>query len=80
MENQNKERACAYLGVEASVSDLIAVCLDENNSTISSEREPLETRVELHPFLVGLRPHHVKLLADCAMAKHFAADEYLFRK
>jgi CRP-like cAMP-binding protein len=44
------------------------------------EREPLETRVELHPFLAGLRPHHVKLLADCAMAKHFAADEYLFRQ
>lgn len=44
------------------------------------EREPLETRVELHPFLVGLRPHHIKLLADCAMTKQFAADDYLFRQ
>jgi CRP/FNR family cyclic AMP-dependent transcriptional regulator len=42
--------------------------------------EPLETRVGLHPFLVGLRPHHIKLLADCAMAKSFAAGEYLFRQ
>ena len=42
--------------------------------------EPLETRVELHPFLVGLRAHHIKLLADCAMAKRFAAGEYLFRQ
>lgn len=42
--------------------------------------EPLETRVGLHPFLVGLRPHHIKLLADCAMAKRFAAGEYLFRQ
>ena len=52
MENQNKERACAYLGVEASVSDLIAVCLDENNSTISSEREPVETLDASVPQLV----------------------------
>ncbi len=40
--------------------------------------EPLEMRVELHPFLVGLRPHHIRLLADCAMAKQFAPDDYLF--
>jgi len=45
-----------------------------------SSLEPLETRVGLHPFLVGLRPHYVKLLADCAMAKTFAVDEYLFRQ
>jgi CRP-like cAMP-binding protein len=42
--------------------------------------EPLEIRVGLHPFLVGLRPHHIKLLADCAMVKSFAAGEYLFRR
>ncbi len=44
------------------------------------EREPLEIRVELHPFLVGLRPHHIKLLADCAMAKKFEPGECLFRQ
>lgn len=42
--------------------------------------EPLETRVGLHPFLVALRPHHIKLLADCAMVKRFATGEYLFRQ
>ena len=42
--------------------------------------EPLETRVGLHPFLVGLRPHHIKLLADCAMVKSFDPGEYLFRQ
>ncbi len=42
--------------------------------------EPLETRVGLHPFLVGLQPHYIKLLADCAMAKQFAAGDYLFRQ
>ena len=44
------------------------------------EREPLELRVELHPFLVGLRSDHIRLLADCAMAKRFEAGEYLFRQ
>ena len=44
------------------------------------EHEPLELRVELHPFLVGLRSHHIRLLADCAMAKSFEAGEYLFRQ
>ena len=42
------------------------------------ERESLEMRVELHPFLVGLRSHHIRLLADCAMARSFDAGEYLF--
>ena len=45
-----------------------------------STLEPLETRVGLHPFLVGLRPHHIKLLADCAMVKRIAAGEYLFHQ
>jgi CRP-like cAMP-binding protein len=45
-----------------------------------SKREALEARVELHPFLVGLRPRHLKLLSDCAMATRFAANEYLFRQ
>ena len=45
-----------------------------------NDSEPLETRVELHPFLVGLQWHHIKLLADCAMAKTFVTDEFLFRQ
>ena len=44
------------------------------------EREPLELRVELHPFLVGLRSDHIRLLADCAMARRFDAGDYLFRQ
>jgi len=52
MENQNQDRACTYLGVEASVSELIAVCLDENSSTMSSEREPVESLDASVPQLV----------------------------
>jgi CRP-like cAMP-binding protein len=44
----------------------------------SLKRQELEARVELHPFLVGLRSHHLKILRDCAMATRFAAGEYLF--
>jgi CRP-like cAMP-binding protein len=44
------------------------------------ESESIEMRVELHPFLVGLPSDHIRLLADCAMAKHFEAGEYLFRR
>jgi CRP-like cAMP-binding protein len=42
--------------------------------------EPFEARVGLHPFLAGLRPHHIKLLADCAMAAEFQPNEYVFRQ
>lgn len=43
-------------------------------------REPLEIRVGLHPFLCGLSRHHIKLLADCAMATTFERNEWLFRQ
>ena len=46
----------------------------------SPERESLELRVESHPFLVGLPSDHIRLLADCAMARRFDAGEYLFRQ
>lgn len=42
--------------------------------------EPLETRVAMHPFVCGMSRHHIKLLADCAMAKMFAPGEFLFRQ
>ncbi|HET7511897.1 MAG TPA: cyclic nucleotide-binding domain-containing protein [Chthoniobacterales bacterium] len=42
--------------------------------------ESFQARVELHPFLVGLRPHHLKFLADCAIATEFQPNEYLFRQ
>jgi CRP/FNR family transcriptional regulator, cyclic AMP receptor protein len=44
------------------------------------EDEPLEVRVKLHPFLVGIRSNHIRLLADCAMARSFETGEYLFRQ
>ncbi len=54
--------------------------LNLNQVNEALRREPFESRVALHPFLVGLRPHHIKLLSDCAMATHFQPGQYLFRQ
>ena len=43
-------------------------------------RTSLEADVAAHPFLIGLSQHHIKLLADCAMKTHFAAEEIIFRE
>ena len=43
-------------------------------------RESVEIRVQYHPFLVGLQPHHIRLLAACAMATKFRPEEYLFHE
>ena len=42
---------------------------------INHERESLETRVALHPFLVGMNSRHLALLTDCAMAARFKKDQ-----
>jgi glucokinase len=52
MENEKKERACSYLGVEASANELIAVCLADDNSTLGSEREPIDDLDASVPQLV----------------------------
>jgi CRP/FNR family cyclic AMP-dependent transcriptional regulator len=51
-----------------------------NAVSLQDERESVEIRVQYHPFLVGLQPHHIRLLADCAMATEFRPNEYLFRQ
>ena len=43
-------------------------------------RNSLEADVAAHPFLIGLSERHIKLLADCAMKTHFAAEETIFRE
>lgn len=59
-------------------SDLVI----EEHSTAEhlASLEPLETRVAMHPVLCGMSRHHIKLLADCAMAKIFKRGEFLFRQ
>ena len=38
----------------------------------------LRARVAAHPFLSGMSPHHLELLAECAEHKSFEAGELVF--
>jgi CRP/FNR family cyclic AMP-dependent transcriptional regulator len=39
----------------------------------------LNARVTAHPFLAGMSPHHLELLAGCAALVQFQAAEVIFR-
>ncbi|HYJ91771.1 MAG TPA: ROK family protein [Pyrinomonadaceae bacterium] len=52
MENKNQDRACSYVGVEASANELIAICLADDNVMIASEREPVESLDASVPQLI----------------------------
>ena len=41
----------------------------------TTEMEPMETRIALHPFLAGMNRTQLALLTDCAMASHFKKDQ-----
>jgi CRP/FNR family cyclic AMP-dependent transcriptional regulator len=40
-----------------------------------TQAEPLSTRVALHPFLAGMNYTQLALLTDCAIARHFNANQ-----
>ena len=42
--------------------------------------EPMETRVALHPFLVGVNRTQLALLTDCAMGTQFKEGQVIFRE
>jgi CRP/FNR family transcriptional regulator, cyclic AMP receptor protein len=44
------------------------------------QTEPLSTRVALHPFLAGMNRTQLTLLTDCAVARHFDADQVILRE
>ena len=44
------------------------------------DRSSLEANIAAHPFLVGVREEHIKLLAECAMKTQFAAGENIFKE
>jgi glucokinase len=54
MENEKKESAHSYLGVEASANELIAVLIRADNTTLASEREPIDDLDASVPQLVDL--------------------------
>jgi CRP-like cAMP-binding protein len=46
----------------------------------SSRVETVQRLVSTHPFLEGMSPHQLRLLADCARFAHFTANEVIFRE
>ena len=42
--------------------------------------EPLCTRVAFHPFLAGMNHTQLTLLTDCAVARHFNANQTILRE
>jgi CRP/FNR family cyclic AMP-dependent transcriptional regulator len=40
----------------------------------------LAEAIASHPFVSGMKPEHLQLLADVAMLKHFDADQVLFHE
>src|SRR5438105_4218144 len=39
----------------------------------------IEAQVAAHPFLLGMKPHQIALLADCALATRFEPGQLIFR-
>ena len=46
----------------------------------SSAVKAVENVIAEHPFLRGLKPEHLRLLADSAMRMHYGAGELIFRE
>ena len=46
----------------------------------STAVRPVESVIAEHPFLRGLKPAHLRLLADSAMRMHYNAGELIFRE
>ena len=40
----------------------------------------IEAAISGHPFLADLSPHHLRLLADCAMPARFSTGELIFKE
>src|ERR1051325_524309 len=48
--------------------------------SVRTETEPMATRVELHPFLAGMKQKQLALLTECAMAVTFKKGQEIFRE
>jgi CRP/FNR family cyclic AMP-dependent transcriptional regulator len=46
---------------------------------MKSETKDLPARVAAHPFLAGMRPHHIELIAGCASLVQFGSGQVIFR-
>jgi CRP/FNR family transcriptional regulator, cyclic AMP receptor protein len=51
----------------------------KTNERESHTHAELSAEVARHPFFLGLKPEHLRLLTDCAMATQFDRDQIIFR-
>ena len=54
--------------------------IENEMQVVGADRTELEAQVAAHPFLAGIGPAHIRLLADCAMRVEFTPDQVIFRK
>jgi CRP-like cAMP-binding protein len=54
--------------------------IEDEMHLVGASRPELEAAVAAHPFLIGISPHHIRLLADCAMRSQFTAGQIVFLK
>jgi CRP-like cAMP-binding protein len=53
---------------------------EDDMHLVGTNRAELEAAVAAHPFLFGVSPRHIRLLADCAMRSEFKTGDVIFRK
>lgn len=46
---------------------------------MTEHHEKLRARLAAHPFLAGIPPNHLEVLAGCAQPLHFEAGQMIFR-
>jgi CRP/FNR family cyclic AMP-dependent transcriptional regulator len=46
---------------------------------MNATNEEMKRRLAAHPFLKGMSPHHIKLLAQSAAPTHFEAGQIIFK-
>lgn len=54
--------------------------IEDKIHLVGASRPELEATVAAHPFLIGISPRHIRLLADCAMRSQFTAGQVIFQK
>ena len=52
----------------------------KTETEIDPAKEPMRTRVALHPFLAGMNRTQLALLTDCAMPVRFKTAQTIFRE
>lgn len=48
-------------------------------ATMTTGQDHIQERIAAHPFLRGMSPHQLELLAECGRLTGFETDEMLFR-